>query len=51
LARLFEKLVAVNPPVGQMVTALNVVLGEANEKIESQQDFEHFLEQIEEWDG
>ncbi|HHF3148048.1 hypothetical protein [Vibrio alginolyticus] len=47
LARLFEKLAALNPPVGQMVAALNVVLAENGEKIVTREDFELFLEQIE----
>lgn len=47
LARLFKKLTALNPPVGQMVAALNVVLAENGEKIVTQEDFEIFLDQIE----
>ena len=47
LVHLFEKLAALNPPVGQMVTALNVVLAENGEKIVTQEDFEIFLDQIE----
>ncbi|UTZ44723.1 hypothetical protein [Vibrio campbellii] len=50
LVRLFEKLAALNPPVGQMVAALNVVLVENGEKIVTREDFEQFLEQIEEWE-
>ena len=47
LVHLFEKLAAFNPPVGQMVAALNVVLAENGEKIVTQEDFEIFLDQIE----
>ncbi|EMR34581.1 hypothetical protein [Vibrio harveyi] len=47
LVHLFEKLAALNPPVGQMVVALNVVLAENGEKIVTRKDFELFLEQIE----
>ncbi|EPG0533146.1 hypothetical protein ACSWYU_004714 [Vibrio harveyi] len=47
LVHLFEKLAALNPPVGQMVPALNVVLAENGEKIVTQEDFEIFLDQIE----
>ncbi|WP_085319470.1 hypothetical protein [Vibrio harveyi] len=47
LVHLFEKLAALNPPVGQMVAALNVVLAENGEKIVTQEDFEIFLDQIE----
>ena len=50
LARLFEKLAALNPPVGQMVAALNVVLAENGEKIVTRGDFELFLEQVDEWE-
>lgn len=50
LVHLFEKLAALNPPVGQMVVALNVVLAENGEKIVTREDFEQFLEQIEEWE-
>ncbi|HHI5025289.1 TPA: hypothetical protein ACP5VK_004380 [Vibrio parahaemolyticus] len=50
LVHLFEKLVVINPPVGQMVAALNVVLAENGEKIVTREDFEQFLEQIEEWE-
>lgn len=49
LVHLFEKLAALNPPVGQMVAALNVVLAENGEKIVTREDFERFLEQLEEW--
>jgi len=49
LIHLFEKLSALNPPVGQMVAALNVVLAENGEKIVTKEDFEQFLEQIEAW--
>ncbi|MFW1433683.1 hypothetical protein ACEV94_22455 [Vibrio parahaemolyticus] len=48
LVHLFEKLAAFNPPVGQMVVALNVVLAENGEKIVTREDFELFLEQVEE---
>lgn len=44
------KLAALNPPVSQMVAALNVVLAENGEKIVTREDFELFLEQIEEWE-
>ncbi|HGS5072779.1 TPA: hypothetical protein ACMDVJ_004214 [Vibrio parahaemolyticus] len=47
LVRLFENLAALNPPVGQMVAALNVVLAEKGEKIVTRKDFELFLEQVE----
>ena len=50
LVRLFEKLAALNPPVGQMVAALNIVLAENGEKIVTRKDFELFLEQVEEWE-
>ncbi|ABU69544.1 hypothetical protein HAS15_23245 [Vibrio campbellii] len=50
LVHLFEKLAGLNPPVGQMVAALNVVLAENGEKIVTREDFEQFLEQIEEWE-
>ncbi|EPP2131753.1 hypothetical protein ACUNB4_004645 [Vibrio alginolyticus] len=50
LARLLEKLAALNPPVGQMVAALNVVLAENGEKIVTRGDFELFLEQVDEWE-
>lgn len=50
LVQLFEKLAALNPPVGQMVTALNVVLAENSEKIVTREDFEMLLEQIEVWE-
>lgn len=50
LVHLFEKLAALNPPVGQMVAALNVVLAENGEKIVTKVDFEQFLEQLEEWE-
>tara|TARA_B100001059_G_C17828413_1_gene582981 strand:+ start:2081 stop:2203 length:123 start_codon:yes stop_codon:yes gene_type:complete len=40
---LFEKLAALNPPVGQMVAALNIVLAE---KIVTRDDFEL----VEEWE-
>ena len=50
LVHLFEKLAALNPPVGQIVTALNVVLAENGEKIVTREDFERFLEQFEEWE-
>ncbi|MFL7041032.1 hypothetical protein [Vibrio lentus] len=49
LVHLFEKLAALNPPVGQMVAALNVVLAENGETIVTREDFERFLEQVEEW--
>ncbi|MCZ0761442.1 hypothetical protein [Vibrio diabolicus] len=44
---MFEKLAALNPPVGQMVAALNVVLAENGEKIVTREDFERFLELVE----
>ena len=47
LVHLFEKLAALNPPVGQMVVALNVVLAENGEKIVTREDFERFLELVE----
>ncbi|EOU3287086.1 hypothetical protein ACNVJQ_004965 [Vibrio harveyi] len=50
LVHLFEKLAALNPPVGQMVAALNVVLAENGEKIVTREDFEMLLEQIEVWE-
>lgn len=50
LVHLFEKLAALNPPVGQMVAALNVVLAENGEKIVTREDFERFLEQVGEWE-
>ncbi|MFN1535578.1 hypothetical protein [Vibrio jasicida] len=50
LVHLFEKLAALNPPVGQMVAALNVVLAENGEKIVTRKDFERFLEQVEAWE-
>ncbi len=50
LVHLFEKLAALNPPVGQMVAALNVVLTENGEKIVTREDFDRFLEQAEEWE-
>ncbi|MFL7053228.1 hypothetical protein BCS65_19245 [Vibrio cyclitrophicus] len=50
LVHLFEKLAALNPPVGQMVAALNVVLTENGEKIVTREDFDRFLEQVEEWE-
>ena len=50
LVHLFEKLAALNPPVGQMVVALNVVLAENGEKIVNREDFERFLEQVEAWE-
>lgn len=50
LVHLFEKLAALNPPVGQMVVALNVVLAENGEKIVTREDFERFLEQVEAWE-
>ena len=50
LVHLFEKLAALNPPVGQMVAALNVVLAENGETIVTKVDFEQFLEQLEEWE-
>jgi len=50
LVHLFEKLAALNPPVGQMVAALNVVLAENGEKIVTREDFELFLEQIESYE-
>lgn len=49
LVHLFENLAALNPPVGQMVAALNVVLAENGEKIVTREDFEQFSEQVEEW--
>ncbi|EGQ7650377.1 hypothetical protein [Vibrio alginolyticus] len=48
LVHLFEKLAALNPPVGQMVAALNVVLAENGEKIVTREDFERFLAQVDE---
>ena len=50
LVHLFEKLATLNPPVGQMVAALNVVLAENGEAIVTREDFERFLEQVEEWE-
>ncbi|MFS1904571.1 hypothetical protein BCU43_025450 (plasmid) [Vibrio lentus] len=50
LVHLFEKLAALNPPVGQMVAALNVVLAANGEAIVTREDFERFLEQVEEWE-
>ena len=50
LVHLFEKLAELTPPVGQMVAALNVVLAENGETIVTKEDFEQFLEQIEEWE-
>ncbi|MBJ2149112.1 hypothetical protein JC606_22535 [Vibrio sp. IB15] len=50
LVHLFEKLATLNPPVGQMVAALNVVLAENGETIVTREDFERFLEQVEEWE-
>lgn len=50
LVHLFEKLAALNPPVGQMVAALNIVLAENGEKIATREDFDRFLEQVEEWE-
>ncbi|KAB0483319.1 hypothetical protein F7Q91_00720 [Vibrio chagasii] len=50
LVHLFEKLAALNPPIGQMVAALNIVLAENGEKIVTKEDFERFLEQLEEWE-
>lgn len=50
LVHLFEKLAALNPPVGQMVAALNIVLAENGEKIVTLEDFERFLEQVETWE-
>ena len=47
LVHLFEKLAALNPPVGQMVAALNVVLAENGEKIVTREDFEQLIEQVE----
>ncbi|MEZ8789664.1 hypothetical protein AB4391_20035 [Vibrio lentus] len=47
LVRLFERLAALNPPVGQMVKALNVVLQQSGSHIESKQDFCDFIEQVE----
>ena len=49
LVGLFEKLAELNPPVGQMVTALNVVLKENDERILGKEDFESFIEQVEDW--
>ncbi|WP_285379703.1 hypothetical protein [Vibrio sp. B172a] len=49
LVHLFENLAALNPPVGQMVASLNVVLAENGEKIVTREDFEQFSEQVEEW--
>ena len=43
LVHLFKKLAVLNPPVGQMVAALNIVLAE---KIVTRDDFE----QVEEWE-
>ncbi len=50
LVHLFEKLAALNAPVGQMVAALNVVLAENGETIVTKEDFEQFLEHLEEWE-
>ncbi|MHA2879053.1 hypothetical protein ACXZ7R_21995 [Vibrio campbellii] len=50
LVHLFEKLAVINPPVDQMVAALNVVLAENGEKIVTREDFELFLDQVEEWE-
>ena len=50
LVRFFEKFAALNPPVGQMLAALNIVLAENGEKIVTREDFELFLEQVEEWE-
>ena len=50
LVHLFEKLAELNPPVGQMVAALNVVLAANGEAIVTREDFERFLEQVEEWE-
>ena len=47
LVYLFEKLAELNPPVGQMVAALNVVLAENGEKIVTREDFEQLIEQVE----
>ncbi|CAH7157671.1 conserved hypothetical protein [Vibrio chagasii] len=47
LVRLFEKLSDLNPPVRQMVSALNVVLQQSGSHIESKQDFCDFIEQVE----
>ena len=47
LVRLFERLAALNPPLGQMVSALNVVLQQSGSHIESKQDFCDFIEQVE----
>ncbi|GEM77548.1 hypothetical protein [Vibrio sagamiensis] len=49
MVALFDQLAALNPKVGQMVAALNVSLSQAGEKIETREDFEVFVEQIEEW--
>jgi len=43
----FEKLSDLNPPVRQMVSALNVVLQQSGSYIESKQDFCDFIEQVE----
>ncbi|MCG7500018.1 hypothetical protein MHO82_24450 [Vibrio sp. Of7-15] len=47
LIGLFEKLAALNPPIGEMIAALNIVLKESGEKIENEEDFLRFLEQVE----
>jgi len=49
LVALFEKLAALNPPVGQIVAAINVVLKERGERIVGKDEFASFIEQVEDW--
>ncbi|ULN67389.1 hypothetical protein MID13_23765 (plasmid) [Vibrio gigantis] len=46
LVHLFEKLATFNPPVGEMIAALNIALKPSEQKIETRQDFECFIDQI-----
>jgi hypothetical protein len=49
LVKLFYDLKALNPKVGVMVNALNVVLG-PDEQIATKEDFMDFLEAVEVWE-
>ena len=49
LVKLFDDLKALNPKVGVMVNALNVVLG-PDEQIVSKEDFMDFLDAVDEWE-
>jgi hypothetical protein len=49
MVKLFNDLRSLNPKVGRVINALNVVLG-PDEQIKTKEDFMEFLDAVEEWE-